>query len=98
MSGSGARSRGKKAGTCSCRTCGSRPAGGWTRWRVADQRGLLVGRAGFGGHGPDRELGYTIHRDMWGQGVASEIAQALVRWHREHNGTVPPMRLLAYGH
>ena len=33
---------------------------------------------------------------MWGQGIASEIAPALVRWHREHNGTVPRMRLLAY--
>jgi [ribosomal protein S5]-alanine N-acetyltransferase len=69
---------------------------GWTKWRVADQHGRLAGRAGFGGHGPDRELGYTIRRDMWGQGMASEIAQALVRWHRGHNGTVPRMRLLAY--
>lgn len=69
---------------------------GWTKWRVADQRSRLVGRAGFGGHGRDRELGYTIRRDMWGQGVASEIAPALVRWHREHNGTAPQMRLLAY--
>jgi ribosomal-protein-alanine N-acetyltransferase len=69
---------------------------GWTKWRIADQRGRLVGRAGFGGHSRDRELGYTIRHDMWGQGIASEIAPALVRWHREHNGTVPRMRLLAY--
>jgi [ribosomal protein S5]-alanine N-acetyltransferase len=69
---------------------------GWTRWRIADQRGRLVGRAGFSGHGRERELGYTIRRDMWGQGLATEIAHALVRWHREHNGTDPPMRLLAY--
>jgi len=69
---------------------------GWTKWRLTDQRGRMVGRAGFGGHGRDRELGYTISRDIWGQGVASEIAQALVRWHRDHNGTGQGARLLAY--
>jgi len=71
-------------------------ARGWTKWRVADENGRLASRAGFGAYGQDRELGYMIRRDMWGQGLASEIAQALVRWHREHNDTEPPMRLLAY--
>jgi [ribosomal protein S5]-alanine N-acetyltransferase len=57
---------------------------GWTKWRLADHAGGLVGRAGFGHHGQDRELGYTIRRDLWGRGLASEIAEALVRWHREN--------------
>lgn len=69
---------------------------GWTKWRVTDRHGWMVGRAGFGGHGRDRELGYTIRRDMWGQGMASEIAQALVRWHRKRNGSGQRVRLLAY--
>jgi ribosomal-protein-alanine N-acetyltransferase len=56
---------------------------GWTKWRLADHLGHLLGRAGFGEHGQDRELGYTLKRDRWGQGLASEIAVALVEWHRE---------------
>ena len=57
---------------------------GWTKWRLADHQGHLVGRAGFGEHGRDRDLGYTLRRDSWGQGLATEIAAALVDWHREH--------------
>lgn len=57
---------------------------GWTKWRVADHHGELVGRAGFGEHGDGRELGYTIRRESWGRGLASEIARALVEWHRDH--------------
>lgn len=30
------------------------------------------------------ELGYTIRRDLWGQGLATEVAMAVVDWHREH--------------
>jgi ribosomal-protein-alanine N-acetyltransferase len=60
---------------------------GWTKWRVVDHRGDLVGRAGFGPRGPaNRELGYTIRRDLWGRGLATEIAAALVGWHRDHDG------------
>lgn len=57
---------------------------GWTKWRLADHRDHLLGRAGFGEHDGDRELGYTLRRDCWGQGFATEIAAALVDWHREH--------------
>jgi RimJ/RimL family protein N-acetyltransferase len=66
---------------------------GWTKWRLADANGDLVGRAGFGDHGRGRELGYTIRRDRWGRGIASEIAEALVRWHRDH---APTETLWAY--
>jgi RimJ/RimL family protein N-acetyltransferase len=66
---------------------------GWTKWRLADPQGHLVGRAGFGEHGEDRELGYTLRRDRWGQGLATEIAAVLVDWHRDHAAV---RRLWAY--
>lgn len=56
-------------------------AAGFTKWRVADLGGHLVGRAGFGSLKDGRELGYTIRRDLWGHGLATEIATALVTWH-----------------
>jgi ribosomal-protein-alanine N-acetyltransferase len=60
---------------------------GWTKWRVADRDGTLVGRAGFGAHedGYGRELGYTLRRDLWGQGLATEVAAGLVGWHRSNS-------------
>ena len=43
--------------------------------------GAFVGRAGFSVYGEDApELGYTLARAHWGQGYASEIAQALSDW------------------
>lgn len=66
---------------------------GWTKWRIADQDDQVIGRAGFGPEGAGRELGYTLRRDRWGQGLATEIATALVRWHRDHAPAVP---LFAY--
>jgi ribosomal-protein-alanine N-acetyltransferase len=66
---------------------------GWTKWRLADRSGELVGRAGFGEHGSGRELGYTIRKDLWGRGLASEIAGALVQWHRDQT---PGAALWAY--
>lgn len=61
---------------------------GWTKWRVADHTGALVGRAGFGPHPAGRELGYTLRRSHWGRGLASELAEALIAWHRAH--PMPP--------
>lgn len=57
---------------------------GWTKWRVADRDGMLIGRAGFGAHedGLGRALGYTLRRDLWGRGLATEVAAGLVAWHR----------------
>lgn len=43
--------------------------------------GAIVGDAGlhpFGGGGPDVELGYTLARDAWGKGYATEAGEALV--------------------
>jgi ribosomal-protein-alanine N-acetyltransferase len=57
---------------------------GWTKWRLATHEGDLVGRAGFGGDDVRRGLSFAIDRRLWGQGLATEIASALVRWHWEH--------------
>lgn len=67
---------------------------GWTKWRLADaEHGTFVGRAGFGTTDGTRELGYTLTRARWGQGLATEIAAALVRWHRD---AAPDVELCAY--
>jgi RimJ/RimL family protein N-acetyltransferase len=60
---------------------------GWTKWRLADAGNILVGRAGFGSRedGYGRELGYTLRRDYWGCGLATEIAAGLVDWHRRNS-------------
>lgn len=57
---------------------------GWTKWRLADVDGATVGRAGFGGTDDDRQLAYLVRRGLWGRGIASEIAAALVAWHLDH--------------
>jgi RimJ/RimL family protein N-acetyltransferase len=62
---------------------------GWTKWRLADHQGRLVGRAGFGGTNSSRELSYTIRRELWGRGLATEIARALAKWHSESAPGIP---------
>jgi RimJ/RimL family protein N-acetyltransferase len=59
---------------------------GWTQWRLEDGARHLAGRAGFNltADGRHRELGYVLAPGMWGLGLATEIAGALVGWHREH--------------
>ncbi len=64
---------------------------GWTKWRVANYDGRLIGRAGFGSHRGDRELSYTIRRDRWGEGLATEVGSALVQWHRTHTAEALPL-------
>ncbi|MGI8590690.1 MAG: GNAT family N-acetyltransferase [Nakamurella sp.] len=64
-------------------------ATGFTKWRVTDIDGHLVGRAGFGTQLDGRELAYTLRRDLWGQGLATEIGAALVSWHLANAGDVP---------
>lgn len=65
---------------------------GWTRWRVEDRAGHMIGRAGFtlSADGRHRELGYLLEPAQWGHGLATELAGALVRWHREHPGGLEP--------
>lgn len=57
---------------------------GWTKWRLANHTGEMIGRAGFGEVDSCRELGYAFRRDQWGRGFATEIACALVNWHFEY--------------
>lgn len=42
---------------------------GWTKWRVQDLSGQMIGRAGFSPFGKDRELGYTLAQHTWGEGL-----------------------------
>jgi RimJ/RimL family protein N-acetyltransferase len=51
---------------------------------VAGTGNQMIGRAGFGPYAQDRELGFTIGRDLWGKGLATEVATALVAWHSAH--------------
>jgi RimJ/RimL family protein N-acetyltransferase len=71
-------------------------AHGAAKWRVADLSGEFLGRAGFGGDDGHRELGYTLLTETWGRGLATELAVALVAWHREHPLREPPGELTAY--
>lgn len=70
---------------------------GWTKWRLATHDGELAGRAGFGGDDTRRGLSYAIRRQMWGQGMATEIAAALVDWHWHHAATTPLRALVEVG-
>ncbi|WP_218926074.1 GNAT family N-acetyltransferase [Xylanimonas oleitrophica] len=71
---------------------------GWSRWRVEDDSGTFMGRAGFGeAHGTGhRELGYLLAPARWGAGYASELVAALVRWHFEHLDPARERELRAY--
>lgn len=71
-------------------------ARGWTKWRVADQAGVLVGRAGFGVFDGLRDLGYTLGRNHWGRGLGTEVAAALRDWHWEHLDPEHPAELSAH--
>jgi RimJ/RimL family protein N-acetyltransferase len=62
---------------------------GWTKWRVEGNDGGMIGRAGFGESDAGRELAYALRPDQWNRGLATEIAEALVRWHVEHPPTDP---------
>ena len=55
---------------------------GYSVWAVEDRRdGRFVGDCGLQPlehKGPEVELGYDLHPDVWGQGLATEAAQAVV--------------------
>jgi [ribosomal protein S5]-alanine N-acetyltransferase len=70
---------------------------GWTKWRLIDRDGGLVGRAGFGGDDTNRGLSYAIRRSHWGRGLATEVAEALVGWHLSHAPAARLRALVAVG-
>ncbi|MBJ6127224.1 GNAT family N-acetyltransferase [Microvirga splendida] len=57
-------------------------AHGWTKFKVTDQQGAFLGRAGFGWFPAtgEVELGYSFMRAFWGHGYATEAASALLDW------------------
>ncbi len=57
---------------------------GWTKWRVENRDGDMIGRAGFGATDAGRELAFALRPDHWNRGLATEIAADLIRWHRVH--------------
>lgn len=56
---------------------------GWSFWGVEDRAtGRLIGDCGLQPlehRGPEPELGYDFHPDVWGRGIATEAAQAVMR-------------------
>ncbi len=54
---------------------------GTTKYKLLRrQDGVFVGRAGFSLLGQTYELGYSLCREAWGNGYATEIARALAQW------------------
>lgn len=68
---------------------------GWTKWRLTDAEGVMIGRAGFGGSADNRGLSYLVRRSHWGRGLATEVAAALVDWHSSHVPAVPLSAIVA---
>jgi RimJ/RimL family protein N-acetyltransferase len=69
---------------------------GWTKWRVADRDGAMVGRAGFGVYGGFRDLSYVLGRRHWGRGLGTELATALRDWHWRNLDPDRPRALSAF--
>jgi RimJ/RimL family protein N-acetyltransferase len=72
---------------------------GFSQWAAEDlESGRLVGRAGLVRHHDwplwqsPVEVGWTLHRDWWGRGLATEAGQAGVDLWREH---LPDERLIS---
>jgi RimJ/RimL family protein N-acetyltransferase len=55
---------------------------GWSFWAVEDRdTDRMIGDCGLQPlehHGPDVELGYDLHPDTWGRGLATESARAVM--------------------
>lgn len=56
---------------------------GWSFWAVEDRASTrLIGDCGLQPleqHGPEVELGYDFHPHVWGRGLATEAARAVMR-------------------
>jgi ribosomal-protein-alanine N-acetyltransferase len=67
---------------------------------VQDCDGQIIGRGGFGltDEGTHRELGYLLTPDRWGQGLATELARALMEWHFAHTDPSLSRDLTAFAH
>ena len=62
---------------------------GYGQWAVEVKRtGRVIGRAGawFPEGWPELEIGWTLARDVWGEGYATEAGQAAMAWAFESLG------------
>ncbi len=61
-------------------------ATGFSKWKLETLDGVFIGRAGITPlSDPDGyELGYSLKREAWGRGFATEIAAGLVNWFFQH--------------
>jgi len=64
-------------------------ATGFAKWRLVDLDDHLVGRAGSGRSGTAGSWATRLWRDLWGQGLATDIGAALVSWHLIHAADCP---------
>jgi ribosomal-protein-alanine N-acetyltransferase len=57
---------------------------GWSLWALEERAsGRFIGDCGLQPlelTGPEVELGYDLHPDVWGEGLATEAARAVVRY------------------
>lgn len=54
---------------------------GWCKFRIIRKSdGAFIGRAGFGLHEGEPEIGYALKHEHWGNGYAAEAAFALRDW------------------
>jgi RimJ/RimL family protein N-acetyltransferase len=78
---------------------GEQARDGVTKYKIVDRNdGRFIGRAGFSLFGGERskfELGYSIRRQEWSKGYATEIARALAGWFFARN--VAP-QFIAFAH
>jgi len=71
---------------------------GYTKWRVDTADGEFVGRAGISplwGDPAQAEMGYCIRREMWGRGIATDLATIVRDWAWE-NTTLPHLIGMTY--
>lgn len=91
-----------------------RNAGSWSLWgygtfmvrlkgesRIAAAAGVFRTFRGFGpelGFDNAAEAGWIIHKDHWGQGLASEAMAAALTWFDQTHGPQPVVCMIEVGH
>jgi RimJ/RimL family protein N-acetyltransferase len=69
---------------------------GTTKYKILDEDGRFIGRAGISKFRNEQfELGYSLREEVWGKGLATEAAGAVVDWFFERQLA---QRLIAFTH